>query len=128
MNIYKVLEIEHLTESTFRLRTERPAVHIRAGQCFSVGPKGLGVNREYSMYSGAEDPYLDFLIRRVERGVVSAALRNVRVGDEVEIGGPYGEFCLQESVSDRRYLFIATGTGIAPFRSYVKTSPSLDFC
>ena len=70
-NLYKVLEVEHLTPHTFRLRTERPAAPIRAGQCFSVGPKGLGVNREYSMYSGAEAPYLDFLIRGVERGVVS---------------------------------------------------------
>ena len=126
-NLYKVLEVEHLTPHTFRLRTERPAAPIRAGQCFSVGPKGLGVNREYSMYSGAEAPYLDFLIRGVERGVVSTALQNVRVGDEVEIGGPYGEFCLSESVLNNRHLFVATGTGIAPFHSYIKTFPGLDY-
>jgi ferredoxin-NADP reductase len=126
-SLYKVLDVEHLSPHVFRLRTERPAVSIRAGQCFSVGPKGLGVNREYSMYSGAEDPYLDFLIRRIEHGVVSTALQNVRVGDAVEIGGPYGEFCLPESVLNNRYLFVATGTGIAPFHSYVKTFPGLDY-
>lgn len=125
--LYQVLEVEHLTPHTFRLRTERPAAPIRAGQCFSIGPKGLGVNREYSMYSGADAPYLDFLIREVERGVVSTALKNVRAGDQVEIGGPYGEFCLAEPVSGSRYLFIATGTGIAPFHSYVRTFPSLDY-
>ena len=124
---YKVLEVEHLSPHVFRLRTERPAVPIRAGQCFSVGTKGLGINREYSMYSGAEDPYLDFLIRSIEHGVVSTALQNVRAGDEVEIGGPYGEFCLPESVLKNRYLFVATGTGIAPFHSYIKTFPGLDY-
>lgn len=126
-SLYRVIEVERLTPHTFRLRTDRPTVPIRAGQCFSVGPKGIGVNREYSMYSGAEDPYLDFLIRSVEHGVVSTALQNVRAGDEVEIGGPYGEFCLPESVLNNRYLFVATGTGIAPFHSYAKTFPSLDY-
>lgn len=102
-------------------------VPIRAGQCFSVGPQGLGINREYSMYSGADDPYLDFLIRSIEDGAVSTALQSARVGDMVEIGGPYGDFCLQESTQSSRYLFIATGTGIAPFHSYVKTFPCLDY-
>ena len=126
-NFYKVLEVEDLTPNVYRLRTERPAVPIRAGQCFSVGPKGLGVNREYSMYSGANDPYLDFLIRSVDRGTVSTALHRVRAGDEVEIGGPYGEFCLQEPILGKRHLFLATGTGIAPFHSYLKTFPDLDY-
>lgn len=126
-SLHKVIEVEHLTPHVFCLRTERPAVPIRAGQCFSVGPKGLGVNREYSMYSGAEDSHLDFLIRSVEGGVVSTALQTLRVGDDVEIGGPYGEFCLSEPVSGSRYLFIATGTGIAPFHSYAKTFSGLDY-
>ena len=59
MNIYKVIEIEHLTESTYRLRTERPNVPIKAGQCFNVGILGAGVNREYSMYSAADAPYVE---------------------------------------------------------------------
>lgn len=128
MNIYKVLEIEHLTESAFRLRTERPDVVIRAGQCFNVGIPGTGVNREYSMYSAADAPYLDFLIKEVENGFVSPVLKGLQPGDYVEIDGPYGEFCPKQPInSGQHYLFIATGTGIAPFHSFVKTFPNLNY-
>jgi ferredoxin/flavodoxin---NADP+ reductase len=128
MKLYKVLEIEHLTESVFRLRTERPDVTIKEGQCFNVGIPGAGVNREYSMYSAADAPCLDFLIREVEGGMVSPALKALGPGDHVEIDGPYGEFCLNRPINPQQhYLFIATGTGIAPFHSFVKTFPNLNY-
>ena len=98
MKSYKVLEIEHLTESTFRLRTERPVAAIKAGQCFNVGIPGAGVNREYSMYSSADAPYLDFLIKEVKDGCVTPALKGLQPGDSVEIDGPYGEFCLNPPI------------------------------
>jgi ferredoxin--NADP+ reductase len=128
MSTYKVLQISHLTPDTFRLRTERPSVRIRAGQCFNVGLPGTSTNREYSMYSGADDDYLDFLIRTVEGGCVSPALRELKCGDSVEINGPYGEFCLREPVDTLRpHLFLASGTGIAPFHSFTATYPDLSY-
>jgi ferredoxin--NADP+ reductase len=128
MPTYKVLSKRLLTEDTFVLRTERPETEIRAGQCFSLGTKELAINREYSMYSAAHDPYIDFLIRRVPEGRVSNALLNLTAGDEIEIGGPYGDFCLNPNLFENsNYLFIATGTGIAPFHSYSLTYPNLKF-
>lgn len=127
-NEYRVLDIQTLSERTFRLRTERPSATIKAGQCFNVGSGNIGVNREYSMYSGAEDPYIDFLIREVEGGMVSPLLGKLKVGNVVEISGPYGEFCLNKAVlPQQKYLFVATGTGVAPFHSFVKTYPGLDY-
>jgi ferredoxin/flavodoxin---NADP+ reductase len=127
-NEYRVLDIQALSGRTFRLRTERPDIPIKAGQCFNVGSGNIGINREYSMYSGAEDPYIEFLIREVEDGLVSPLLRKLKAGDAVEISGPYGEFCLNEALLPRQqYLFVATGTGIAPFHSFVKTYPGLDY-
>lgn len=117
-----------LSEQTFRLRTERPKVSIMAGQCFNVGSGDIGINREYSMYSSADAPYIDFLIREVEGGLVSPLLAKLKAGDVVEVSGPYGEFCLNQKMSaQRKYLFVATGTGIAPFHSFVKTYPELDY-
>ena len=98
MNTYRVLEIEHLTVHTFRLRTERPNCLIKAGQCFSIGPPGLGINREYSIYSAANLHYMEFLIRSVDNGVVSCPLQQTKPGDSIEIDGPYGEFYLDEPV------------------------------
>ena len=128
MDSFEVLENVRLSSSTFRLRTRRPDTPIKAGQCFSVGTKELGINREYSMYSGAEDPFVDFLIREVEDGIVTPALAKCKPGELVEIGGPYGDFCLPiQSVADDKFVFIASGTGIAPFHSFVVSFPWLDY-
>lgn len=128
MSKYKVLEVEHLTESTYRFRAEWKKSSIRAGQCFNVGMVGTGINREYSMYSDANSPYVEFLIKEVKDGIVSSALKKLQPNDFVEIDGPYGEFCLKEPINpEQHYLFLATGTGIAPFHSYVKTFPNLNY-
>lgn len=128
MDSFKVLENIQLSDKTFKLRTERPTATIKAGQCFSVGTRDLAINREYSMYSAADDPYVDFLIREVDDGVVSPRLARCRPGEIVEIGGPYGEFCLNpDAVNNRKFVFLASGTGIAPFHSFVLTYPNLRY-
>lgn len=117
-----------LSSNTYCLRTERPNVVIRAGQCFSVGTRDLGINREYSMYSAANDEFIDFLIREIGDGIVSPRLGTCKPGDLVEIGGPYGDFCLPETrIADDVHVFIATGTGIAPFHSFVMSYPGLHY-
>lgn len=127
MKTYKVLSVTHLTKNTFLLKTERPDVVIRAGQCFNVGVPGMSINREYSMYSSADAPYLEFLIRAVDDGLVSSKLQKLNVGDFVEIDGPYGEFCIHQDNLSRKHLFIGSGTGVAPFHSFAKTYPELDY-
>ena len=39
----------------------------------------------------------------------------MKPGDEIDFKGPYGAFILRRPVADS--IFVATGTGIAPFRS-----------
>lgn len=126
---YKVLSNQRISKHTYVLKTERPPIDITAGQCFSVGTRGLGINREYSMYSAADAPFVEFLIREVEDGIVSAALAKLQAGDDIQISGPYGEFCLNEEhvKQGREFVFLATGTGVAPFRSFAKTYPDLNY-
>ena len=53
-------------------------------------------------------------------GVCSNYLCDLRVGDEVPVTGPNGKsFLLPVDVDAHDYLFVATGTGIAPFRGMV---------
>lgn len=128
MNKYKVLDVQQLGGSTFRFRAERNSDFIKAGQCFNVGVAGSGINREYSLYSGVNSPYVEFLIKEIKGGVVSTALKNLQIDDYVEIDGPYGNFCLKEPIEiEKHYLFLATGTGIAPFHSFVQTHPHIDY-
>lgn len=128
MDSFRVLENLRLSDQTYRLRTERPSTPIKAGQCFSVGTRDLAINREYSMYSAADDPFVDFLIREVDGGIVSPRLARCQPGEVVEIGGPYGDFCLNPDViMQKEFVFLASGTGIAPFHSFVLTYPNLRY-
>jgi len=125
---YKVLNIRDLSPSTYILRLERKELNFKPGQCFNLGLKGSGINREYSIYSGVDDSYLEFLIKEVKRGSVSPALRKVKPGDEVTLHGPYGAFTISSDKAKKTlFTFIATGTGIAPFHSFVRTYPDLDY-
>ena len=127
MRSYSVISIVNKSPNTFCLRVERPNCIIKAGQCFNIGlPRG-DINREYSMYSDANAPYLEFLIREVEDGLISTQLKKLKPGDLVEVDGPYGEFCISSANINEKFLFIASGTGIAPFHSFVKTYPELNY-
>lgn len=56
-------------------------------------------------------------------GVDSNYMCDMDEGDKVQITGPTGrDFLLpdEETVDDHNYVFLATGTGIAPFRSMTK--------
>jgi len=125
-SLFKVVNICHLSPHTFRLQIERGALRFRAGQVVSVGVPGMGVNREYSIYSGEKDPFLELLIREIPDAVVSVALKSRRAGDDLEINGAYGKF-FDKPEKNRPCLFVATGTGIAPFHSVVKTWPDLNY-
>ncbi|MEN0020199.1 MAG: hypothetical protein AAF747_04870 [Planctomycetota bacterium] len=54
------------------------------------------------------------------RGVASNYLCDLQVGDEVRVTGPNGKrFVLPARPEEHNYVFIATGTGIAPFRGMI---------
>lgn len=126
--VHRVQAVRHLTSTTFVLRIDRNKVPCTAGQCVTLGLHGSGINREYSLYSGEQDDYFDFLIREVEGGQVSTELRRCKPGDLVDFDGPYGRFVIERPEErSRRYLFIATGVGIAPYQSFVRSYPWLDY-
>lgn len=123
----KVLGIRNLTDSTYLLKTERNHFEFIPGQCVNIGLVGGAVNREYSTYSGIHDDYLEFLIKKVEGGLVSIGISTLKPGDQVTLDGAYGRFTLQDPKKKQKYVFIGSGTGIAPFHSFVKSYPGLDY-
>ncbi|HEX8925914.1 MAG TPA: FAD-binding oxidoreductase [Terriglobales bacterium] len=111
-----------LSEKTKHLEFEVEGVDrfdFVAGQFVSVRePKADGkfVTRAYSIASGPRgDNTFDLCLNRVEEGFMSNYLCDREIGDRVRFHGPHGHFILQPERRDT--LFIATGTGIAPFRS-----------
>ena len=76
---------------------------------------GKEITRAYSIASPRSGNRFSLCLNRVADGLISPHLFSLKPGDEVETGAPLGYFTLRRP--ERKVLFIATGTGIAPFRS-----------
>ncbi len=127
-SFYKVKEIRRLTDETFSLRMPRGRFKYKAGQHISLGIRGDYQSREYSIYSGENDEYLEVLVKEVTDGYFSPKLGKLKPGDLVEVNGPFGKFGIDEKkIVDHKFVFIASGTGIAPFHSMVRTYPDMDY-
>lgn len=126
MDKYKIKNLDYISKDILIIETEKPNKKILAGQCFSIGVPGMGINREYSIYSGENDSSLSFLVRIVDDGIVTSELKKLNVGDEIEINGPFGAFTLTD-YREFKYLFLASGTGVAPFHSFYKSYKNLNF-
>jgi ferredoxin--NADP+ reductase len=123
----QVLAIRKLTESTAVVRMERKGLEFEPGQYVRVGIEGDPEIRDYSIYSGANEDFVEVLVRRVEDGLVSKQLCDLAVGDLVSMGGPYGHFKLTADLHDKPLLFVATGTGISPYHCFVDSHAGLNY-
>ncbi|PZQ47589.1 MAG: oxidoreductase [Rhodovulum sulfidophilum] len=86
------------------------------GQYVNVAVPGTDQTRSYSFSSAPAEAEVSFLVRDVPRGVMSSWLRErARVGEAVTFKGPMGGFYLRPI--ERPVLFLAGGTGLAPFLS-----------
>ncbi len=128
VNILNVLEVEDITEASYILRFERKGLDFKPGQHIVIGIPGWKEAREYSIFSGVQDDYLEILVREVENGSLSSLLRRIKPGDQVEVNGPFGFFMYNSlPLEYKKFIFIASGTGIAPFHSFVKSFPGSDY-
>ena len=128
MKRVKITDIHYLTDSTFVLRMERNGLDFYTGQFVIIRRPRTVDQREYTIYSGEKDDYLDVLVREVTDGKVTPRLKNLSPGNEIDIDGPFGFFRFQpEMFSKKKFLFVATGTGISPFHSFVRTYPDIDY-
>jgi ferredoxin/flavodoxin---NADP+ reductase len=125
----KISEIRNLTESTYVLRLEKSDFEFKAGQYLVLNVPGENRAREYSIYSPEDAPYIDLLIKEVDKGEVSIELKYMKIGTKVEITGPFGFFLLRDNEQKKHshFIFVATGTGIAPFHSIILSNPDLDY-
>ncbi len=133
----------------FDVSGSKLAGNFRAGQSFGVIPPGLDSTgrphklRLYSIASAGsgEDGHGAHLATTVKRtidehrethrlfvGVASNYLADLQVGEKVAMTGPNGKrFLLPARPEAHDYLFIATGTGIAPFRGMLRELDAAGF-
>ncbi len=112
----------NLTPSVFELHftTDRP-LDFKAGQYVSVvvpqdGAKPL--RRPYSIASTPGKSPIELCIQRIESGPGNSFLASLKKGDTFLGFAPYG-FLIYHPKPGRDAVFVATGTGLAPFRSMI---------
>ncbi len=74
--------------------------------------------RAFSIASAPSQDFLEFYISMVH-GKLTSRLENAKVGERYYITGPYGQFKFSPD-ADRKVLFLAGGTGLAPFMSMLR--------
>jgi ferredoxin-NADP reductase len=92
------------------------------GQWISVSAvlHGKEITRAYSLASEpSKGNRFELCLNKVGDGVFSPHLFALQPGDSIDMRAPMGTFVLREPRRDS--VFIATGTGVAPFRSMLRT-------
>ena len=60
---------------------------------------------------------IEIAVSYVEGGAATRLLGELPIGGVIDASGPYGRFCLQPADTHPRYLLLATGTGVTPYRA-----------
>lgn len=82
---------------------------------------GTATKRSYSVgtVGDGSSPVqrIEIAVSYVDGGAATKLLGGLQHGETIEASGPYGRFCLQDADSHPRYLLLATGTGVTPYRA-----------
>jgi ferredoxin-NADP reductase len=93
------------------------------GQALLIGTHGHEPRQPYSIAGAPEDAehdrWLELLVR-VSSEVSPGPHLTLEPGAIVDIEGPFGGFTFRPEAGDRRFVFIAGGTGIAPLRAMLR--------
>ena len=114
-----IASVEHLSDSTIRFAISpenAENLSFLPGQYVNVEIPGTTLHRAYSFSSAPRASQATFVVRNVPDGRMSGFLSNeAQPGAKISFSGPYGSFYLRPVT--RPVLFLAGGTGIAPFLS-----------
>lgn len=114
----ELLKRQWLSKNVFEIQMSRPATFgFEAGQTIRFIHQAM--ERYYSLLSTPDDPNLGLCVHYVPEGRFSPILAKAEIGARFKFTGPHGYFTFKPS--SRQAVFVASGTGIAPFVSIART-------
>jgi benzoate/toluate 1,2-dioxygenase reductase subunit len=114
----ELIDRRWLSKKTFEIKLSKPSSYIiKAGQRVRLYYQTM--ERDYTPVSAPADPDITVCIRKVDTGKFTPALSTADIGTRFDISRPEGYFTFKPSPLPP--VFVATGTGIAPFCSMVRS-------
>jgi len=122
------LSIREVLPATPRARIARLGLdghrfEYAPGQAVAIASSGQDKRRPYSLAAAPEDAdrdgWLELLIGVKADGSPGTHL-TLQSGQLVDVEGPFGAFTFPAAPDERRFVFIAGGTGIAPLRAMMR--------
>ncbi|MCU1383872.1 MAG: hypothetical protein JWL71_2569 [Acidobacteria bacterium] len=106
-----------------RLDLNGHAFDYAPGQAVAIGSHGQQKRRPYSVAAAPEDAkrdgWIELLVGVSAEGAAGPHLA-LDAGQLVDVDGPLGAFVFPPAPDERRFVFIAGGTGIAPLRAMMR--------
>lgn len=98
-------------------------ISFYAGQYVSIMINEKGERRSYSIASTPDDNHgFHVLVEIIDQGKGSDFLKNLQLGEVIEVLAPLGRFVVRENAeaeNKNKLLFVATGSGIVPIYSMI---------
>ena len=120
----EIIDIREWTAGLYSLRFRAPLGEFKAGQFVRIAMEIAGeiVARPYSLVNSPTESELEIFFNIVPDGPLTPKLATLKSGDAIKVASkPYG-FLTVEEVPDTRHLWmLATGTGVGPFISILKS-------
>ncbi len=120
----QVVENKRWTDRLHSLRVKADMAPFDAGQFTRLALKvdDEEVSRPFSLVNAPDDPVLDFYFIEVPDGKLSTRLAQLKAGDVIQVAPKAAGLLTLKQLAPASNLFlIATGTGIGPFLSIIKT-------
>lgn len=94
-------------------------IDFKAGQ-FAMFVVDEKTKRAYSIVSlPSQKNMLTFCVDVSPNGPASQFIKNLNIGDRIKLQAPYGLFVVGDQDKEKDMLFVATGVGVAPFKSMI---------
>lgn len=121
----KVTELKAWGGNLYSLFVNADIATFEAGQFIKIGLSINGeiVGRAYSLVNAPDEKPLEFYFIKVDDGPLTPRLIELKPGDAIQVAPrPSGFLVLSEVPQAKVLWLIATGTGIGPFLSILKTA------
>ncbi len=121
----KVAETKQWSPELFSLKIRTKQLNFQAGQFVNIGLEinGKIISRPYSLVNSPQDSLLEIHFNNVTNGNLSPKLADLIVNDVIQVSDhANGLLILDEVPVVSNLWLLATGTGIGPFLSILKTT------